>query len=48
MLFNRVIAKSHEEITDEAILDLDKENSLLDDSEGEGSHHSSPTKFDIA
>jgi hypothetical protein len=45
MLFNRVIAKSHDEITDEAILELEKDPSLRQDSEG--SHSSSPKKVDM-
>ena len=47
MLFDRVIAKSHEEITDEAILELEKEPSLRQDSEG-SNHYSSPQKIDMA
>ena len=47
MLFDRVIAKSHEEITDEAILELEKEPSLKQDSEG-SNHSSSPQKMDMA
>ena len=47
MLFDRVIAKSHEEITDEAILELEKEPSLKQDSEG-SNHSNSPKKMDIA
>lgn len=47
MLFDRVIAKSHEEITDEAILELDEKPDLHQDSDG--SHKSnSPQKVDMA
>ena len=42
MLFQRVVAKSHEEITDEAILELEKDPEMQMDSDG--SHSSSPKK----
>ena len=42
MLFERVVAKSHEEITDEAILELEKDPEMQMDSDG--SHSSSPQK----
>lgn len=48
MLFNRVIAKSHEEITDDAILELDNPNLQKEDSEGSGSRSDSPSKNDNA
>ena len=46
MLFDRVIAKSHEEITDEAILELDEKPDLHQDSEG-SQKSNSPEKTDM-
>jgi len=44
MLFERVVAKSHEEITDKAILELDKDPEINNamDMDSDGSHSSSP------
>lgn len=46
MLFERVVAKSHEveEITDEAILELDKDAEINNqmDMDSDGSHSSTP------
>lgn len=44
MLFERVVAKSHEEITDEAILELEKEDPEMNQMDSDGSHSSSPQK----
>ena len=43
MLFQRVVAKSHEEITDEAILELEKDPEM-NQMDSDGSHSSSPQK----